>query len=103
MTDDVAVSVAGLPLKPLDRLQPYSPGITVERPEPVGDYRVPDGRLLAGLEPVFGGLSWNEIVLRDSKLLFLDVSREIKNFHSVPQRSRNWIEHVCSRDKQHLA
>ena len=40
---------AGLPLKPLDRLQPYSPGITVERPEPVGDYRVPDGRHLAGL------------------------------------------------------
>lgn len=40
---------AGLPLKPLDRIQPYSPGITVERPEPVGDYRVPDGRYLAGL------------------------------------------------------
>jgi glycosyltransferase involved in cell wall biosynthesis len=40
---------AGLPLKPLDRLLPYSPGITVERPEPVGDYRVPDGRNLAGL------------------------------------------------------
>lgn len=40
---------AGLPLKPLDRLQEYSPGITVERPEPVGDYRVPDGRYMAGL------------------------------------------------------
>lgn len=40
---------AGLPLKPLDRLLPYSPGITVERPEAVGDYRVPDGRHLAGL------------------------------------------------------
>ncbi|MGZ4625652.1 MAG: glycosyltransferase family 4 protein [Kineosporiaceae bacterium] len=44
-----ALQAAGLPLKPLDRLQPYSPGITVERPEPVGDYRVPDGRYLAGL------------------------------------------------------
>ncbi|GAA5165078.1 hypothetical protein GCM10023321_54650 [Pseudonocardia eucalypti] len=44
-----ALQAAGLPLKPLDRLQPYSPGITVERPEPVGDYRVPDGRHLAGL------------------------------------------------------
>ena len=44
-----SLQAAGLPLKPLDRLQPYSPGITVERPEPVGDYRVPDGRLLAGL------------------------------------------------------
>jgi glycogen(starch) synthase len=40
---------AGLPLKPLDRLLPYSDGITVERPEPVGDYRVPDGRHQAGL------------------------------------------------------
>jgi glycogen(starch) synthase len=44
-----ALQAAGLPLKPLDRLLPYSPGITVERPEPVGDYRVPDGRHMAGL------------------------------------------------------
>lgn len=43
------LQAAGLPLKPLDRLLPYSPGITVERPEAVGDYRVPDGRHLAGL------------------------------------------------------
>ena len=40
---------AGLPLKPTDRPQPYSAGITVERPGAVGDYRVPDGRHLAGL------------------------------------------------------
>ncbi|MCC2314132.1 glycosyltransferase [Cellulomonas xiejunii] len=40
---------AGLPLKPLDGVMPYSPGIVVERPEPVGDYKVPDGRYLAGL------------------------------------------------------
>ncbi|MBO0919737.1 glycosyltransferase [Cellulomonas sp. zg-ZUI222] len=40
---------AGLPLKPLDGVTPYSPGIVVERPEPVGDYKVPDGRYLAGL------------------------------------------------------
>ncbi|MBW9210798.1 glycosyltransferase [Mumia sp. zg.B21] len=40
---------AGLPLKPLDSVLPYSPGITVERPAPVGDYKVPDGRYLAGL------------------------------------------------------
>ncbi|WP_370618077.1 glycosyltransferase [Mumia qirimensis] len=40
---------AGLPLKPLDSVLPYSPGITVERPEPVGDYKVPDGRFLAGI------------------------------------------------------
>ena len=39
----------GLPLKPLDGVLPYSPGITVERPAPVGDYKVPDGRFLAGL------------------------------------------------------
>jgi glycogen(starch) synthase len=43
------LQAAGLPLKPLDRLLPYSDGITVERPPPVGDYRVPDGRYLAGL------------------------------------------------------
>jgi glycosyltransferase involved in cell wall biosynthesis len=43
------LQAAGLPLKPLDRLLPYSPGITVERPEAVGDYRVPDGRHVAGL------------------------------------------------------
>lgn len=40
---------AGLPLKPLDGVMPYSPGIVVERPAPVGDYKVPDGRYLAGL------------------------------------------------------
>ena len=40
---------SGLPLKPLDGVSPYSPGIEVERPEPVGDYKVPDGRYLAGL------------------------------------------------------
>jgi len=40
---------SGLPLKPLDAVLPYSPGITVERPEPVGDYKVPDGRYVAGI------------------------------------------------------
>ncbi|MEM1332160.1 MAG: glycosyltransferase [Actinomycetota bacterium] len=44
-----ALEAAGLPLKPLDAVLPYSPGITVERPEPVGDYRMPDGRHLGGL------------------------------------------------------
>ncbi|MGR0318128.1 glycosyltransferase [Agromyces sp. ZXT2-3] len=43
------LEAAGLPLKPLDRMLPYSPGIIVERPEPVGDYKVPDGRHLAGI------------------------------------------------------
>lgn len=38
-----------LPLKPLDEISPYSPGITVERPGPVGDYKVPDGRYVAGI------------------------------------------------------
>ncbi|TDE13083.1 glycosyltransferase [Jiangella asiatica] len=44
-----ALQAAGLPLKPLDSILPYSAGITVERPEPVGDYRVPDGRYTLGL------------------------------------------------------
>lgn len=39
----------GLPLKPLDGIAPYSEGIVVERPEAVGDYKVPDGRYLSGL------------------------------------------------------
>ena len=43
------LQAAGLPLKPLDSVLPYSPGITVERPEPIGDYRVPDGRDLSGI------------------------------------------------------
>ena len=40
---------SGLPLKPLDGVLPYSEGIEVERPDPVGDYKVPDGRHLAGM------------------------------------------------------
>jgi len=39
----------GLPLKPLEGVMPYSEGIVVERPGPVGDYKVPDGRYLAGI------------------------------------------------------
>lgn len=42
-------ALAALPQKPLDSVLPYSPGITVERPEPVGDYKVPDGRYTAGM------------------------------------------------------
>ncbi len=34
-----------LPLKPLESISPYSPGITVHRPKPIGDYKVLDGRL----------------------------------------------------------
>ena len=34
-----------LPLKPLDTISPYSPGIEVDRPAPIGDYKVLDGRL----------------------------------------------------------
>ncbi|MEM7273498.1 MAG: glycosyltransferase [Actinomycetota bacterium] len=53
--DDVRIvtwpieALSALPLKPLDSVLPYSPGITVERPAPVGDYKVPDGRYLAGM------------------------------------------------------
>ena len=34
-----------LPLKHPDTISPYSPGITIDRPEPVGDYKVLYGRL----------------------------------------------------------
>lgn len=40
---------SGLPLKPLDSIAPYRDGITVERPEPVGNYKVLDGRFLSGM------------------------------------------------------
>jgi glycosyltransferase involved in cell wall biosynthesis len=43
------LATSGLPLKPLDGILPYSKGIEVERPEPVGDYKVLDGRYLAGM------------------------------------------------------
>lgn len=43
------LQAAGLPLKPLDTMLPYSAGIFVERPEPVGDYKVPDGRYVSGI------------------------------------------------------
>lgn len=43
------LQATGLPLKPLDHVLPYSEGIVVERPGPVGDYKVPDGRYLAGI------------------------------------------------------
>ncbi|WP_029149267.1 glycosyltransferase [Microbacterium indicum] len=43
------LQAAGLPLKPLETVMPYSAGIEVERPEPVGDYKVVDGRYIGGL------------------------------------------------------
>lgn len=39
------LEASGLPLKPLETISPYSEGIHVHRPEPVGDYKVLDGRL----------------------------------------------------------
>lgn len=43
------LQTTGLPLKPLDGVLPYRTGVVVERPALVGDYKVPDGRFLAGL------------------------------------------------------
>lgn len=40
---------SGLPLKPLETISPYSPGISIDRPEPLGDYKVLDGRLGLGI------------------------------------------------------
>ena len=39
------LKTSGLPLKPFDSIAPYSPGIYVDRPEPIGDYKVLDGRM----------------------------------------------------------
>ncbi|GAA5484742.1 glycosyltransferase family 4 protein [Haloferula sargassicola] len=40
---------SGLPLKDQATISPYSPGISVDRPEPLGDYKVLDGRLSLGI------------------------------------------------------
>lgn len=40
---------SGLPLKPIESMTPYSTGIQVDRPAPVGDYKVLDGRLAYGI------------------------------------------------------
>nr|WP_317451958.1 glycoside hydrolase domain-containing protein [Microbacterium sp. NIBRBAC000506063] len=42
------LATSGLPLKPLETVLPYSAGIHVERPEPVGDYKVPTGATSPG-------------------------------------------------------
>lgn len=44
------IEACGLPTKPLESILPYSEGIKVERPEPIGDYRVPDGRYSCALK-----------------------------------------------------
>ncbi len=40
---------SSLPLKPLDTISAYSEGISIDRPDPVGDYKVLDGRLALGI------------------------------------------------------
>ncbi|BCX47243.1 hypothetical protein HAHE_11510 [Haloferula helveola] len=40
---------SGLPLKPIETVSVYSDGIVVDRPEPLGDYKVLDGRLTLGI------------------------------------------------------
>jgi glycosyltransferase involved in cell wall biosynthesis len=43
------LKASGLPLKPLDTIPPYSAGIEVHRPEPLGDYKVVEGRIGLGI------------------------------------------------------
>jgi len=40
---------SSLPLKPLDSISPYSSGISIDRPQPLGDYKVLEGRLGLGI------------------------------------------------------
>ncbi len=40
---------SGLPLKPLETISHYSQGISVDRPEPIGDYKILDQRLSLGI------------------------------------------------------
>lgn len=43
------LEASSLPLKPLESIAAYGKGIEVDRPEPVGDYKVLDGRLGHGI------------------------------------------------------
>ncbi|MEM1213220.1 MAG: glycosyltransferase family 4 protein [Planctomycetota bacterium] len=43
------LETSGLPLKPIESVLPYSPGITVHRPAMVGDYKMLDGRLMTAM------------------------------------------------------
>lgn len=43
------LETSGLPLKPIETISPYSDGIVVDRPEPLGDYKVLDQRLTLGI------------------------------------------------------
>uniref|UniRef100_A0A7S2D5I3 Glycosyl transferase family 1 domain-containing protein n=1 Tax=Florenciella parvula TaxID=236787 RepID=A0A7S2D5I3_9STRA len=40
---------SGLPLKPKNAIEPYSEGITILRPAPVGNYKILDGRYNLGM------------------------------------------------------
>ena len=40
---------SGLPLKPLETISAYSEGIHIDRPEPIGNYKVLDQRLSLGI------------------------------------------------------
>ncbi len=44
------LETTGLPTKPIDRILPYSDPIVVERPSPVGDYKVPDARFATAMK-----------------------------------------------------
>ncbi len=43
------LEASSLPLKDQSTMTPYSEGISVDRPEPMGDYKVLDGRLALGI------------------------------------------------------
>lgn len=43
------IANSGLPLKPTHEIEPYSPGITVLRPNAVGNYKLLDGRYNLGM------------------------------------------------------
>ena len=58
-----------LPLKPLETITPYSPGIKVDRPEPIGDYKVLDGRLSYAI----GGQLVDLLHQRSGKTLIMDL------------------------------
>src|SRR5579862_5057323 len=57
---------------------------------------------LAGLEAMLPELFWHQELLGDVDLLFLDVARQLDDFHAIPQRRHDRVEDIGGGDEQHL-
>ncbi len=58
--------------------------------------------LLAHFQSMFGRLLRHQVFVRDMDLLDLRVTGQLDDLHTIAQRLRNRIDHVCRGDEQHL-